>query len=251
MSGSIARRDEIIDGVTNKIIPLLENPQQVNIYIKALELCFKDTPKLFQCSVESIQACMLKTVITGLIPGKVTGEAWLIPFAGKATFIPGIRGLEKLVYESDRYALIVTQVVHENDKFQLPHMTDKGLQVDFQQGETRGEIIGAFSQVWTREGFTSAEYMNLDELYQSIKKGSAVGAKVPLVRGITMDRVRSLGKAYIDYAGEMFRGRVFARHAKRLQKSDRLAKAIQFFYEAPLSPKKPEPQKKTLSEVLG
>lgn len=81
--------------------------------------CFSTTPKLRQCSAQSILASVVVASQIGLEPG-ISGQGYLIPYKNTCTFVPGWQGLVGLLNNSGR-ATAWTGAVFEGDEwdFQL------------------------------------------------------------------------------------------------------------------------------------
>lgn len=76
---------------------------------------FSKTPALQDCTFESIAGCVMTAAQLGLEIG-VGGQAYIIPYKGKATFVPGWKGLIDLVNRAGR-ATAWTGAVFEGDVF--------------------------------------------------------------------------------------------------------------------------------------
>lgn len=80
------------------------------------------TPRLLECSQQSLVGAMIQCGQLGLMPG-VVGEAYILPFwnSNKSRFeaqlIPGYRGLLKLAYNSGELASVQCAVVFQGDDF--------------------------------------------------------------------------------------------------------------------------------------
>src|SRR5690348_17232438 len=57
---------------------------------------FSQNEWLRRCTPESVYGSLILAAQIGLEPGGIKGEAYLVPFKGKCTLIPGWRGLVKL-----------------------------------------------------------------------------------------------------------------------------------------------------------
>lgn len=77
--------------------------------------CFSTTPKLRECTGQSILASIVVASQIGLEPG-VAGQGYLIPYKGTCTFVPGWQGLVGLLNNSGR-ATAWTGAVFEGDVF--------------------------------------------------------------------------------------------------------------------------------------
>jgi recombination protein RecT len=77
--------------------------------------CFSTTPKLRECTAQSILASVVVASQLGLEPG-VAGQGYLIPYKGTCTFVPGWQGLVGLLNNTGR-ATAWTGAVFEGDEF--------------------------------------------------------------------------------------------------------------------------------------
>ncbi len=78
--------------------------------------CFSTTPKLRQCTAQSILASIVVASQVGLEPG-INGQGYLIPYKQTCTFVPGWQGLVGLLNNSGR-ATAWTNAVYEGDTFE-------------------------------------------------------------------------------------------------------------------------------------
>ncbi len=76
---------------------------------------FSQNKDLAKCDQNSVFASLIIAGQLGLEPG-VNGQCYLIPYAGKCTFVPGWKGLVDLVSRSGR-ASVWTGAVFEGDEF--------------------------------------------------------------------------------------------------------------------------------------
>lgn len=76
---------------------------------------FSSNKDLQACSANSIAASIMTAAQLGLEPG-VNGQAYLIPYRGTCTFVPGWKGLVDLVSRAGR-ASVWTGAVFEGDAF--------------------------------------------------------------------------------------------------------------------------------------
>lgn len=107
---------EMRKGVLAKMLPRHLTPDRL---IKVALLAYSKTPKLRECSLESIWQSVAQAAELGLEPGGVLGHAYLVPFKGECTLIPGYRGLIDLARRSGEIESIEAHVVCERDKFTL------------------------------------------------------------------------------------------------------------------------------------
>jgi recombination protein RecT len=158
--------------------------------------------KLRACTPDSIYLGLLACAVTGLEPGSLKGEAYLVPFAGKAQFMPGWKGLVKQVRRSRDVKGIVANVVRERDTFDLDLGTAKSLIHKPKLGgdEGRGEVIGAYAIATLAGGEPEIEWMDRADL-DKIQRVAEQRGKSP---------------AWAGWQDQMQRKSVIRRIAKRL-----------------------------------
>lgn len=82
------------------------------------------TPKLLECDQKSFLSCVMACAALGLEPDGLLGQAYLVPFAGKCTVIPGYQGLMKLARQSGEIASIDAHPVRYGDEFEYRYGAD-------------------------------------------------------------------------------------------------------------------------------
>ncbi len=103
-------------GELQKVLPkhlTLERLLKVALY------CIDKTPKLQECSPQSLVACIKQCAELGLEPGGALGLAYLVPYGNVCTLIIGYRGLIELARRSGKLAQIEAHVIHANDEFKV------------------------------------------------------------------------------------------------------------------------------------
>lgn len=90
-------------------------PQHVSVdrFMRMALTCVQKTPKLLDCTQESLLAAMLEAARLGLEPG--TKQAAIVPMGKEATFVAQWQGLVELMYRSGRVNSVVAEFVHEHD----------------------------------------------------------------------------------------------------------------------------------------
>lgn len=103
-----AYRDQLASALPNG----LTADRMVRVVLTAINR----TPKLLQCTKESMWQSVLDCASLGLFPDAL-GRAYLVPFKDKCQLIIGYKGLIDLAYRSERIASIQVVVVREGDEF--------------------------------------------------------------------------------------------------------------------------------------
>jgi len=170
-------------------------------------------PRLLVCTKESLLGCLLDCSQLGIEPdGR---NAHLIPYGDKCTLIIDYKGLVALARRSGEIADIHADVVFENDDFTYSFGTDSRL-LHKPALKSKGEPIAAYSYVRLKDGSSSYEVMNIDEI-DAIRKRSRAGNSGPWVT---------------DW-NEMAKKTVFRRHSKWLPVSSEFQEAIDKDYDVP------------------
>jgi recombination protein RecT len=132
--------------------------------------------KLRECSKESIYLALLACAVTGLEPGALKGEAYLVPFKQKAQFMPGWKGLVKQARRSSHVEAIGANVVREMDTFDLDLGTANTIiHKPLLRGD-RGPVIGAYAIARMKGGHNEIEWMDIDDLKAIQKVAESRGA---------------------------------------------------------------------------
>jgi recombination protein RecT len=173
------------------------------------------SPKLMACTKESLVNCLLDLSQLGLEPdGR---NAHLIPYGDKCTLIIDYKGYVNLARRTGEIADIHADVVCENDKFDYAFGTE-GTLIHKPAFKDRGKVIAAYSFVKMKDGTSSYEVMNKEEV-EEIHKRSKAGDNGPWVT---------------DWK-EMAKKTVFRRHSKWLPISSELFKnALEKDYDVPI-----------------
>lgn len=130
MSGQVRGVDDLAKGVSATLVRYSRNieqslPKEAAKKIapdRAIRLVMNEArrmPQLLECDPMSIVGAMLTASALGLEIGSHLGQAYLIPFKGAATFVPGYKGLIALAYRSGQIASLAAHVVYQGDEFEV------------------------------------------------------------------------------------------------------------------------------------
>ena len=190
-------------------------------FLRVALTAFTRTPKLLQCTKASLTESLMDCSALGLEPdGR---KAHLLPYWNKrleafeCKLIVDYKGLVNLARRSGEIADIHADVVGENDFFEYSFGNDGHLEHK-PAIKGRGEVIAAYSYVKLKDGSSSYEVMNLEEI-EAIHKRSKSADSGPWVT---------------DW-NEMAKKTVFRRHSKWLPVSSELMKkASDKDYDVPI-----------------
>lgn len=140
--------------------------------MRTVMMSVEKTPKLMQCSVQSIVNAATTAAVLGLECDGVTGQGYLVPYGGVATFQIGYKGYNTL---GARAGYTITgSVVREGDAFAYELGSDP--YVKHKPSKVRGgRIVGAYAIARSNDRPPIIRYMDIDEI-EDIKAKSQ-GAK--------------------------------------------------------------------------
>lgn len=137
-------------------------------------LDMQNNQKLRDADPQSIWLGLLACAVTGLEPGALHGHAYLVPFAGKAQFMAGYKGLIKMAKRSGEVSGLTSNVVHARDDFSIDLGTGNTLVHRPSFGD-RGDIIGAYAIARMKDGSHELEWMDIEDLARIRKVADARG----------------------------------------------------------------------------
>lgn len=134
------------------------------------------TPKLQECTQESLMKCLLDLSAFGLEPdGR---RAHLIPYKDQCTLVIDWKGLAELAMRSGIVAKLHADVVCENDEFIYDLGEVKAHKIDFRK--PRGEVYAVYAMAQTKTGEVFVAVLSKDEV-ESVRKRSRAGTSGPWV----------------------------------------------------------------------
>jgi recombination protein RecT len=129
----------------------------------------RTTPKLMQCTVESLFGAVVYCAQMGLEPNTPQGHIYLIPFENKrkgvteVQIVTGFKGLVDLARRSNQIVSISARVRHERDEFRMLLGTADEIHHVPADGD-RGKALGFYAVAKLKDGGVQFEYMSLTEI---------------------------------------------------------------------------------------
>ena len=182
-------------------------------FVRVALTAFTKNPKLLHCTQQSLLSALLDCSSMGIEPdGR---KAHLIPYGDKCTLIVDYKGLVDIARRSGEIADIHADVVCEGDKFDYNFGTDSKL-VHVPAIKGRGNVFAVYSFVRLKDGSSSFEVMNVEEIEKIHMRSKAAND----------------GPWKTDW-NEMAKKTVFRRHSKWLPVSSEFQNAIDKDYDTP------------------
>ncbi|WP_293365059.1 recombinase RecT [Phenylobacterium sp.] len=128
------------------------------------------TPKLLDCTKESLLGCIVSCAQLGLEPDGLLGHAYLIPFFNsrknvtECQLIVGYKGLRKLAMQSGEVSSISARVVHEKDDFDYEYGLNEKLRHVPSDAEDPGKVTYAYAIFRLKDGGHHFDVMTAREI---------------------------------------------------------------------------------------
>jgi recombination protein RecT len=194
-------------GVQDQIATALPSFLTVERLTRIMLTTFRTTPKLLECSQQSLLACFFGCASLGLTPEPWLGQAYLVPFwntklgCNEATLIPGYRGLVTLGRRSGFLKTVKAAVVYKNEPFEWNRIMPENSVHGWISGDP-GDFVGAWT-LWTfADGEITGDFMTAWEVDKIKERSKSRNKNKELV-----------GPWVTDYA-EMAKKTVIRRHFK-------------------------------------
>jgi recombination protein RecT len=208
-------------GVRASLLAVLPRHVTPDRLVKVALGAINRTPKLLECTRDSLLLALLQAAELGLEPGSALGEAHLVPFwdaksrTSKVQMIPGFRGLIALARRSGEITTIEAHVVHKKDEFSYVVGSAGGLRYVPCLDEDPGEKRFAFAYARLKGGAEQVEVVSK--------------SKIDAIRNASLGKIKAeyQGRSpWVTHEEEMWRKTAVRAIAKYLPLSVELAKAI-------------------------
>ncbi len=141
--------EKILERAKPKLMDLLPATIPPQRLIRMAMTQFTKGSPLMKCDPSSVLGVMLETAQLGL-ELSTGGQAYMVPFKGKATLIIGYQGYIDLAYRTGQVAVVYASVVYEKDQFEYLNQFGGGLAPQIKHPknedpiEQRGQLRGAY-----------------------------------------------------------------------------------------------------------
>ena len=147
-------------------------------YISSVLLSVASSTKLQECASASIYISALRAATLRLSVDPSTGQAYLVPFGGKATLIVGYKGLYDMAVRTGRYRYINVTPIYEGETIQPDRISGLVTPTSLGGSKKSDKVIGwlgAFEMNPERGqslGYTHTLYMTVEEIHAHAQKYS-------------------------------------------------------------------------------
>lgn len=190
----------------------------------------RQTPKLMECSVESLFGALVWCAQLGLEPNTPMGHAYLIPFKKKGVMevqcIIGYRGLIDLSRRSGQIVSIAAHEVCANDEFEFSYGLDEKLSHK-PALSNRGAVIAYYAVAKLQGGGHAFEVMSVEQVEAIRDREGSNAWKDIWENGRPSGRREKASSPWWDHPAEMGRKTAVRRLFKYLPVSIELSDAVQ------------------------
>lgn len=171
--GSVKKFFDSQKPVLSAVLPKHVNADRM---LKIALGALRTTPKLMECTTETLFGAIVQCSQLGLEPNTPLGHAYLIPFRNnnkkvtEVQIIFGYKGLIDLARRSGQIVSISAHAVHENDTFNYAYGLDEKLEHIPAKGE-RGDVIYFYAVAKLVGGGHAFEVMSREDV-ETIRNAS-------------------------------------------------------------------------------
>lgn len=184
----------------NEIASVLPPQITIDKFVRVVVTACQMMPELMTCERRSLLASTMKCATDGLIPdGR---EAAIIPFGGKAQYLPMVGGLLKKIRQSGELLSISANAVYSKDEFDYELGDDEHIKHRPCLDEDRGVFKCVYAVAKTKDGGIYREVMGRVE--------------VEKVRAVSKAK---MGPGWTQWYDEMAKKSVIKRMSKRMPSS--------------------------------
>lgn len=136
-------------------------------YISSVLLAVSDSRKLQECSLESIYKSALRAATLRLSVDPGTGQAYLVPYKGKATLIVGYKGLQDMAVRTGKYRYINVGPIYEGETIEEDRISGF---LKITGHKIANKVIGWIAAFEMYMGFAKTIYMTCEEIHAHANK---------------------------------------------------------------------------------
>lgn len=172
MSNALVALENQLKPLAPRFAEVLQNTMPVERLMRTVMVSVERLPMLLECDRQSLFNAAMSAACLGLEVDGVTGQAYLIPFKGKAQLVIGYKGFNTLAARSG--ITITGGVVREGDVFEYELGSNAFVRHVPRLGN-KGRIVGAWATATAKDRPPVVCVLDIDELMAV--KAKSPGAK--------------------------------------------------------------------------
>ncbi len=152
-----------------------QDPVRTRKMQTAVMVSVQKVPELLKCDRQSMLQAVIACAEFNLYPSAISGDAFILPYKGKAQFQLGYKGKIKLLYRAGIEA-VDTNIVYKNDIFEYEAGLNPKLEhIPVKFGDDRGEPIGVYA-IAVVNGQKLFKAMSKDQVMEFKKLSKSAGS---------------------------------------------------------------------------
>lgn len=172
-SNEVAIFENVLRPLTPHFEQALGNAMPVARLMRSIMISVERTPKLLNCDRQSLLNAAMSAACLGLEVDGITGQAFFVPFAGKAQLIIGYKGMNTLAARSGY--TVQGEVVRDGDAFDF-ELGDRGFVRHKPKLGNKGEIIATWATASSLSRPAIISVLGIDDVMAIMAKSP--GAKM-------------------------------------------------------------------------
>jgi recombination protein RecT len=218
---NVAAYFEANKGSLQKLLPAHMTPDR---FLRVALNALRTTPKLMDCTLESLFGATVFAAQMGLEPNTPQGHIYLIPFKNnrkgvtEVQVIVGYQGLIALARRTGEIASISAQAVYAQDDYDIDYLNPENSRHKPKMNGPRGAFIGAWAKATFKDGGMAFDFMPKADI-DAIRDGSQ-GYK-------TAERFNSKNSPWHTHYDQMAVKTAIRRLSKRMPMSIEMATAVE------------------------
>lgn len=158
------RREDIVQSFRDVV-----GDNNAGAYISSVLIAVSNSDALLACEPISILNSAMRAATLRLSCDPSTGEAYLVPFKGKATLIVGYKGLRTMALRTGKYRYLNLSPIYEGEEIIEDRIT--GMH-SLSGGKRSPVVIGWLLYFELMSGFRKSFYMTVEEIWEHARKYS-------------------------------------------------------------------------------
>jgi len=173
VASDVAIFEDMLRPLTPHFEQALAGAMPVARLMRSIMISVERNPKLLEANRQSLLNAAMSAACLGLEVDGVTGQAFFIPFAGKAQLVIGYKGMNTLAARSG--FTVQGEVVREGDDFEY-ELGDRGYVRHKPKLGNTGKIIGAWATASAKDRPAIVSVMGIDDIMK-VKNKAPGGSK--------------------------------------------------------------------------
>jgi len=156
------------DEIMTRFREVLSN-REAPAYVNSVLLAVANSPKLMECTPQSIVSSCLRAATLRLSVDPSIGQAYPVPFKGKATLIVGYKGYIHMALRTNKYRDLNIGKVYEGQEVTEDQITGH---IKLEGMRTSDKVVGYVGYFVLTNCYSKTIYMTVEEIHALAKKHS-------------------------------------------------------------------------------